>query len=286
MCNKTVKPATRIRLWLALQSAMEPTTHEKMSVDHKPFRIQEAVSETGREVEQRKQIIKVFATANEPGAFQNLQLKKRQHCRVDKVIDSMVTIVCEKEEILPFGKEHNLIYYIDDTEGAKAEHPRIRDYYWVPATVSSLKVLDDTEHRERGFLLYSKEGELICYKLSGVQQSMLTKKDWWEEHSYAMLKEAFDTQPNNPQGTQKIGQFIRYIMYGWHQEQLTRLVVEYVTRKLTEKEKTDQEKKAANDAKVGEVKVSMKKFMAQMEKLGLIAVAEEDITSEEGCSQG
>jgi hypothetical protein len=39
----------------------------------------------------------------------------------------------------------------------------------------------------------------------------------WEEH-YAMLMEAFDTQPDNPQGTQKIGQFFRYIMYGWHQE--------------------------------------------------------------------
>jgi hypothetical protein len=79
-----------------------------------------------------------------------------------------------------------------------------------------------------------------------------------------MLKEAFDTQPDNPQGTRKIGQFFRYIMYGWHQEQLTKfLVVEYVTKKLLEKEKKEKEKKAANEAKVGQVKVGMKKFMAQ-----------------------
>jgi hypothetical protein len=30
----------------------------------------------GREVEQRKRIIEVFATADEPGAFQNLQQKR------------------------------------------------------------------------------------------------------------------------------------------------------------------------------------------------------------------
>jgi hypothetical protein len=52
----------------------------------------------------------------------------------------MVTIKCEKEEILPLGKCHNLIYYIVDTKGAKAEHPCINNYYWSPGLVSSLKL--------------------------------------------------------------------------------------------------------------------------------------------------
>ncbi len=259
---------------------MEPGKNK--SVQHKPFRIQEAVSETGPEVEQRKRVIEVYATADQPGAFQNLDQNKRRHGRAEKVKDSMVIILCEQdEEILPLGKQHNLIYYIDDTEGAKAERPRIRDYYWVPATVSSLKVLDDAEHRESGFMLYSKADELgrrqlICYKLSETQRSKITTKKW--EGHYIVLKEAFETQPDNPRGTRKIGQFLRYIMYGWHQQRLTRLIAEYVTKPLTEKEKEDEEKKTAHEAKVGQVRVGMKKFMKEMENVGLIAVAEKDIS--------
>ncbi len=63
---------------------------------------------------------------------------------------------------------------------------------------------------------------------------------------------------------------------------MTKQVVEYVSKKLKKKDKNaknDKETKAANEAaKVGQVKVGMKKFMAQMEKVGLLAVDKEDIS--------
>jgi hypothetical protein len=47
--------------------------------------------------------------------------------------------------------------------------------------------------------------------------------------------------------------------------------VVYVTNKLKKKDKNNKKKIAANEAEVGQVKVGMEKFMAQVEKVGLIA---------------
>jgi hypothetical protein len=52
-----------------------------------------------------------------------------------------------------------------------------------------------------------------------------------------------------------------------------------MSKKLKKKGKNDKEKKAANEAKVGQVKVGMKKFMAQMEKVGLLAVDKKTLVS-------
>jgi hypothetical protein len=248
----------------------------KKRANHKPYSVRESVQDTGREVDQRKRVIEVVATADDKSSFRNLDTKQRRGCRLDRQLESMVRIVCEEEVFIPLGESDYPIYYIDDTEGAMAEHPRINLRYWTPGSVKSLRILDEPEHRDKGFMLYSKDNQLICYKLSDKKRCKVNLKQW-EEH-YATFKEACEVLPNNPRGERKAGVYFKYLMFGWHQARKTKEMEEYVFKNLPEKDKKDPEKVAAHAAKVKRVQDGLKTYMSRLEKAGLIAVPEKDLS--------
>ncbi len=178
--------------------------------NHKPYEVKRAKREKGPLNQQRKRVIRATKTANAPHAFANSKFKKRREHRLKRQLESMVIITCGDELDLPLGKADYPIYYVDDTEGANAERP-IMDRYWTPGSVlHDFEMMDEPSHREKGFKIYSKNGRLICYKLSDVKRTGITVDDW-KEH-YEVLKEALDVQPNNPRGNRKIGKYKNYIM--------------------------------------------------------------------------
>ncbi len=244
--------------------------------NHKPYEVKRAKREKGPLNQQRKRVIRATKTANAPHAFANSKFKKRREHRLKRQLESMVIITCGDELDLPLGKADYPIYYVDDTEGANAERP-IMDRYWTPGSVlHDFEMMDEPSHREKGFKIYSKNGRLICYKLSDVKRTGITVDDW-KEH-YEVLKEALDVQPNNPRGNRKIGKYKNYIMFGWRAERLVKKMAKYISKKVKKADEDDPEKVKAHAAKVNRVKVGMKKLIAQFEKIGLIAIPQIDLS--------
>jgi len=175
----------------------------------KPFAVKHAVGESGPLIDRRNDLIDIIEHSDETIQFREIKTKRRNRWRAKRHLANQVAVTCDEEIQLPLEPKDYPVYVVDDLSGANPNPPIIAGYY-TPLQLSDYQILDSVEISNKGMLVRTTDGRLICCKLSSKKRSNISLERWVAHIS--TLLTALSVQRNNPRGERKKGVFRQYIL--------------------------------------------------------------------------